>query len=126
MWNGQVVAPASGQQQIHRLLDGLARLPRDTREGPELVEALAHPACRSFRDGLQVVITTDAALHQADRSFPPDEQQRWVVLQTTAFQGAAAGPLAPSLPLRPWLWVDAVQRVPALLRGEWKEAQHGS
>jgi uncharacterized protein (DUF58 family) len=27
VWNGQAIPPASGRQQLHRLLDGLTRLP---------------------------------------------------------------------------------------------------
>jgi hypothetical protein len=30
------------------------------------------------------------------------------------------------LPVQPWLWIDAVEHIPGLLRGGWKEAQHGS
>jgi uncharacterized protein (DUF58 family) len=123
VWDGNACAPASGQRQLHRLLDGLAGLA--DRAGGPLLETLAQPACRGFRDGLQVVVTTDAALSRAGRSFPADEQRRWVVLRAAAF-GANAGSPAAGLPLRPWLWVEEPGRIPALLRGGWKEARHGS
>ncbi len=125
-WSGQVIAPVSGQQQLVRLLDGLAQLP-DT-PGPTLIETLAHPACRGFQDGLQVIVTTDRVLADTGLSPSADEQQRWVILQTAAFRGPTDSLPAPGdhLPVRPWLWIDAVERIPLLLRGAWKEAQHGS
>src|SRR5205807_1198304 len=126
VWDRQVIAPASGQPQSRRLLDGLARLP-DT-PGPALVETLAAPACRGFRDGLQVIVTTDTALAGVGRACPGDNRQRWVVLRSAAFSPAPAGSPTPraDLPLRPWLWIDSPERIPALLRGGWKEARHGS
>jgi hypothetical protein len=45
-------------------------------------------------------------------------------LRASAF-GGAPEPSA-GLPVRPWLVIDAVERIPALLRGGWKEAQHGT
>jgi uncharacterized protein (DUF58 family) len=126
IWNGQVIPPASGQQQLHRLLDGLARLPGTP--GPPLAETLANPACRGFRDGLQVIVTTDSALVSGGRTASADDQERWVVLRTAAFgdsPGPSSGPPA-GLPRRPWLWIDSVEHIPALLRGGWKEARHGT
>jgi uncharacterized protein (DUF58 family) len=126
VWNGQTLRAASGPNQVNRLLDSLAQLP-DT-SGPVLAETLAGPACRGFTFGLQVIVTTDQGLVRAQRARPGEEQQRWVVLQAEAFTGSGGRPgAAPShLPVRPWLWIDAPERVPVLLRGGWKEAQHGS
>jgi len=126
VWNGQVTAPASGRQPLHRLLDSLARLP-DT-SGPPLAETLASPACRSFRDGLQVIVTTDSALASGGRTSSTGDPQRWIVLRTAAFSDPAGPSSGPPVGLarRPWLWIDSVQHIPALLRGGWKEAQHGS
>jgi len=126
VWNGQVIPPASGQQQLHRLLDGLARLP-DT-PGPSLAETLTNPACRGFRDGLQVIVTTDSALTSGERASAPDDQQRWIVLRTAAFNESPgqSSSLPVGLPKRPWLWIDSVERIPVLLHGGWKEAQHGT
>jgi uncharacterized protein (DUF58 family) len=110
VWNGEAIPPASGQQQLHRLLDGLARLP-DT-PGPSLAETLAKPACQGFRDGPQVIVATDSALDgcrcpeprgtnpgsRSARGTYTDDQQRWIVLRTAAFTdspGRASSPPPP-------------------------------
>lgn len=108
---GEVIPPASGTSQTHKILDALARLPDEA--GASLPETLRHPACRGFRDGVQVVVTTD--LGAAPRP-PAEAHQRWVVLRSSP---------AP-LPLRPWLAVDHLEDLPRLLRGGWKEARHGT
>jgi uncharacterized protein (DUF58 family) len=125
VWHGQVIPSSSGQQQLHRLLDGLARLPDGP--GPALEKVLAMPACRGPQEGLQVIVTTDVSLAEGRAFRPGRDQQRWVVLRAAAFS-ATLSPSAPpvSLPVRPWLWIDGPQAVPGLLRGCWKEAQHGS
>jgi uncharacterized protein (DUF58 family) len=120
-WPGEVVAPASGQAHAQLLLDRLAQLP-DT-PGRTLADTLALPACRAFRAGLQIIVTTDAALQDlAHAACAGAEQQRWVILKTAAFGGADEI----HLPLRPWLLLDSIERIPALLRGGWAEARHGS
>jgi uncharacterized protein (DUF58 family) len=124
VWQGQLIPAASGLKQAHRLLDGLARLPLSG--GPSLAEMLAGPACRDFTSGLQVIVTTDVALACVGR--PRLTEQRWVVLQTSAFTGTAP-PATAALTgsrIRPWLLIGAAERIPALLRRGWKEAQHGS
>lgn len=126
VWNGQVFAPASGPQQLHRLMDALAALPDIT--GPTLSETLELPACRGFDAGLQVVVTTDVAVGRACGSVAGSEARRWVVLRTAAFLTPAGGaPMPPAgLPVKPWLWIDSLERVPVLLRAGWREARHGS
>jgi hypothetical protein len=110
---------------LQRLLDSLAALP-DT-PGPTLAETLAHPACRGFRDGVQVIVTTDTALTRMEQPNRLVESQRWVVLHTLGFAGPAGTASSPAgLPIRPWLWVPSPEQVPELLRGGWKEARHGS
>jgi uncharacterized protein (DUF58 family) len=125
-WGGQEIPPASGRPQLHKILDALAALPDPA--GKPLAELLACPTCRGFRDGLQVIITTDTALTRSAFPASVSDEQRWVVLRAGAFAGAsadaAAGPA--SLSLRPWLWIDAVEHIPGLLRGGWREAHHGS
>jgi uncharacterized protein (DUF58 family) len=143
VWNGQAIPAASGPAQLQRLLDSLAQLPgfscgeasgnvpvrpsAPDQRGPALAETLASPACRGFQDGWQVVVTTDTALVKV-RSFPTDESQRWVILRAAGFGECAtsAPPAPPMLPVRPWLWIESAERIPDLLRGGWKEAQHGS
>jgi uncharacterized protein (DUF58 family) len=126
-WAGEVFPPASGQTQLHRLLDGLAGLPDDP--GLALADVLRTPACRGFRDGLQVIVATDAALADPGTAgVPAADVQRWVVLRTAAFAaeaGSSPGPL-PALLVRPWLVIESVDRIPALLRGGWQEARHGT
>jgi uncharacterized protein (DUF58 family) len=122
VWNGEVMPPASGRQQLHRLLDSLARLP--DAPGPSLDETLTSLACRGFSDGLQVIVTTDLSLAREGRASSQGDEQRWIVLRAAAFShslGQASTALG-----RPWLWIDSVERIPALLRGGWKEAQHGT
>ena len=114
-WSG----PGLGQRGS--LLDGLARL-GDGRV-PALAETLALPACRGFRDGVQVIVTTDRALTAAG---PSREGQRWVVLRASGFAGPARDEAPAKLPVEPWLGIDGPGCVPALLRGGWREARHGS
>jgi uncharacterized protein (DUF58 family) len=125
VWNGQEISPASGPEQLKRLLDSLARL-RDT-EGSSLSETMSGRVCRKFTNGLQVIVTTDIGMNGADPSRG-DEDQRWVVLQTKGFlaQGNQPAATSPHLPICPWLLIDAPQHIPPLLRGGWKEAFHGS
>jgi uncharacterized protein (DUF58 family) len=118
-WNGQVIPPASGTRQLQQLLDALARLPEQT--GPALAETLRHPACRDFRDGVQVIITTDLRSNERQGLSPPT---RWVVLRSAAFGEGSTAPARPAE--QPWLWIDSAERIPALLRGGWKEARHGT
>jgi uncharacterized protein (DUF58 family) len=125
VWNGQVIPAASGSKQVNALLDALARLP-DT-SGTPLHETLRIAACRSFTDGLQVIVTTDVGVNRATDG-PVEQQQRWVVLQVQGFAGSNAQAVAQParLPVRPWLLIDTPEHVPPLLRGGWKEALHGS
>ncbi len=117
--SGLAVPPAAGRQQVPRLLDALARLGDG---GKTLAEVLAGPACATFRDGLQVIVTTDVGLARLGRPGEVD-RQRWVVLRSAGFGGPpAAGAWLASA----WLGVDRAEDVPARLRGEWKEARHGS
>jgi uncharacterized protein (DUF58 family) len=127
VWGGQVVPAASGHAQLQKLLDGLARL-SDARTAT-LEQTLALPACRGFRDGVQVIVTTDRTLALLGKSIPALEGQRWVVLRTAAFCPAGEGLEGAStseLPMRPWLDIDAVGHIPSLLRAGWREARHGS
>ncbi len=115
VWQGEVFAPASGLAQTQRLLDSLACLP--DAAGPTLIDTLNTSACRQWREGLQIIIASDVAFQQAT----PSDLQRWIVLQSSAFGGTRA-----ALSGRPWLLIDAIEHIPALLRGGWQEAQHGS
>ena len=126
VWKGQVIPAAAGPKQLNALLDALAKLP--DMAGPSLVETLSSPACRSFTDGLQVIVTTDVGVIRGDLRGPVEEHQRWVVLQSHGFIGTGAQPVATParLPMRPWLLIDTPEHVPPLLRGGWKEARHGS
>jgi uncharacterized protein (DUF58 family) len=125
VWNGQVIHAATGSKQSNALLDALAKLPDAT--GTPLRETMSSLACRSFTDGLQVIVTTDVGVSRATDG-PLEEHQRWVVLQAQGFLGLAVQPLAnpACLPIRPWLLIDSPAHVPSLLRGGWKEAIHGS
>jgi uncharacterized protein (DUF58 family) len=118
-WDGFVLPPASGRRQAARILDGLARLNGTTRP---VGEVLRSPAVRAVRAGVRVVVSTDAATADAR------DGSRWVVLSRGGFGGPARVTCddAPPRSARPWLELPAADRVPALLRGGWSEARHGS
>lgn len=123
-WGGHDLAPASGQAQAQKILDALAALP-DGCDRP-LAEVLACPKCRGFRDGLQVIVTTDRAhAHQCCKACDA-EHQRWVVLKAAAFGGCAAPATWCAACPPPWLLIESAETIPALLRGGWREARHGS
>jgi uncharacterized protein (DUF58 family) len=126
VWNRQAIPAASGLKQVNALLDSLAKLP-DASVGPSLSETLASPVCRNFSNGLQVIVTTDLSMKRAEVFGPVDDQQHWLVLQTQGFVGSGTQPAAKPtrLPIRPWLLIDSPEHVASLLRGGWKEAQHG-
>jgi uncharacterized protein (DUF58 family) len=121
-WADQDIPPASGPAQIHKILDGLAGLPNDYDK--PLAEVLACPKCQGFRDGLQVIVTTDRASVPQGCSVCAAEDQRWVILRAGAF-GDSAAPIARG-GLSSWLLIESVEAIPGLLRGGWREARHGS
>jgi hypothetical protein len=105
---------------------------------------LNRPECRSFREGLQIIITTDRAA-ATFTGLAPDPAQRWLILRAEGFGGgvgtqAEAGVAAAAatgdgrsrvgellhLPMRPWLVIESADQVPSQLRGAWSEALHGS
>jgi len=121
VWNDEAFQPASGEKQTNRILDSLAKL--SDQPGPTLVETLSNAACREFREGLQVIITTDQALAARSESQAPGHQH-WIVLRASAF--GACVETAVHSPIVPWLLIDHIEQIPAMLRGAWKEAQHGN
>ncbi|MCS7269599.1 MAG: DUF58 domain-containing protein [Gemmataceae bacterium] len=122
---GATIAPASGLEQMYRILDSLARLSND--KVVPLADLLVSPGCRSGSSALQLVITTDRAL-ASFHGFKED-QRRWVVLVTAGFATKSPAEVndfrLPSL-LQPWLVIDSPQRIAYLLRYGWSEARHGS
>ncbi len=122
-WASHDVPPASGQAQMHKILDALAELPSECDK--PLTEVLACPKCRGFRDGLQVIVTTDRAHAHQGCGACEAEDQRWVVLKAGAFVAAATEAAWGACP-SPWLVIESAETIPALLRGGWREARHGS
>jgi uncharacterized protein (DUF58 family) len=122
-WGGHDIPPASGQAQLHKILDALAGLPADTLQ--PLTDVLACPKCRGFRDGLQVIVTTDRTHAHGGCVACGAEDQRWVVLKSGAF-AAGVDVTVCSHCSTPWLSVESADAVPELLRGGWREARHGS
>lgn len=110
------VAPNGGRGQVSRILDALARLSVD-RETP-LTDVLAGAACRSFRVGLQVVVTTDQGAEGLTESRFERDRRRWVVLKTSGF---GMGTKMAHLQVRPWLSIESAAAVPGALRSGWKE-----
>jgi uncharacterized protein (DUF58 family) len=122
-WGGHDIPPASGRAQAHAILDALAGLP-DECDQP-LTEVLAGPRCRGFRDGLQVVVTTDRVSVPGGCGACEAENRRWVVLRAGGFADAGDTAAAGHRPT-PWLLIGSAGEAPALLRGGWREARHGS
>ena len=122
-WGGHEIPLASGQAQSRKILDALAGLPSECDK--PLAEVLACPRCRGFRDGLQVIVTTDRARAHQGCGACEAEDQRWVVLKAGAF-GEDATPAGCGECPSPWLLIESAETVPALLRRGWREAQHGS
>ncbi|QJW97045.1 DUF58 domain-containing protein [Frigoriglobus tundricola] len=122
-WGGCDIPPASGPAQLQTILDALAALPDDTPQ--PLAEVLACPRCRGFRDGLQVIVTTDRTHAHGGCGACAAEDQRWVVLRAGAFTDAVDVAACNHCPT-PWLSVESADAVPALLKGGWREARHGS
>ena len=118
-WDGQFIPPSSGARHLETLLDALAKIP-ETTDGT-LVEVLNTAPCRNCADGLQVIVTTDRGMSRAEASRGGPDHQRWIVLRSSGFAGSPSSD-EPSLPLRPWLLIDAPTEVPAMLRGGWKES----
>lgn len=119
---GRVYPAAAGAAHRRRLLDALAVLPDD--RGPTLADVLAVPACRSFADAVQVVVTTDHALAALGAAAEP--HRRFFVLEADGFD-ANPDPAGDDvrLPVRPWVRVGSADRVRHALRSGWKEAVHG-
>ncbi|MFO0938687.1 MAG: DUF58 domain-containing protein [Gemmataceae bacterium] len=122
-WGAHDIPPASGQSQLHKILDALAGLPDDTPR--PLADVLTCPKCRGFRDGLQVIVTTDRTHAHDGCGACESEDQRWVVLKAGAFADKADIASCGHCPT-PWLLIESAESVPALLKGGWREARHGS
>ncbi|MFO0823976.1 MAG: DUF58 domain-containing protein [Gemmataceae bacterium] len=122
-WSGCDIPPASGAAQLQKILDALAALPDDTQQ--PLAELLACPRCRGFRDGLQVIVTTDRTHAHGGCGACESEDQRWVVLRAGAFADSVDVCGCGHCP-NPWLSIDGIATIPALLKGGWREARHGS
>ncbi|QEL15104.1 DUF58 domain-containing protein [Limnoglobus roseus] len=122
-WGGHDIPPASGQSQLHTILDALAALPSDTPQ--PLADVLACPKCKGFRDGLQVIVTTDHTHAHGGCGACEAEDQRWVVLKAGAFADSVNVASCGHCPT-PWLLIDSADAIPALLKGGWREARHGS
>lgn len=126
-WGNYDIPPSSGNSQAHKILDALASLP-DTVDKP-LTEVLACPRCRGFRDGLQIIVTTDRAHIHTGCSTCFSEDQHWVILTAAAFADkvdAATHLCEEHKQPKPWLRIDSPAEIPALLRTGWREARHGS
>lgn len=122
VYGEQDIAPASGAVQTTRLLDELARVTTTTTP---LAQVLTCPHCRGFRDGLQVIITTDLAAHHAC-AVCVAEEQRWVILASSVFTHEHTATCTHGHHPQAWLYVDSAAAIPTLLRSGWREAQHGS
>lgn len=126
-WAGFDIPAASGIAQIHKILDALASLP-DAVDQP-LVDVLACPKCQGFRDGLQVIVTTDKTHVHTGCDMCSSDDQRWVVLTASGFadsSDAIPNSCEHGRHPKPWLLIESPEKIPALLRDGWREARHGS
>jgi uncharacterized protein (DUF58 family) len=120
---GNVLSAASGSRQLHAIMDALARIGDEPQ--PALQELLASPACSKQASGVQVVITSDNAIASVPEIQLANRNRRFVSLNADSFtEGASL--TAAARPTAVWLWLDASERIPSLLRHGWKEALHGS
>lgn len=122
-YGGKDIPPASGLAQLHKILDALARLTEDCQN--PLVDVLASPRCRFFRDGIQVIVTTDRAHSTKNCGVSEVGDQRWVVLKADAFSESPDDDRFHNSQIDPWLLIDSPKSVPVLLKGGWSEARHG-
>jgi hypothetical protein len=126
IFGGRRIAPGDRSVPARRakFLDALARIrPEATTT---LAETLDLPACREFV-GFRVVITTDIALGRMGHRQSPGIEERFVVLEASAFGDPGLRGSSPqeSLPIRPWVVVDDPARVPQVIRHAWKENTRG-
>jgi uncharacterized protein (DUF58 family) len=123
-WAGGAVPPASGAAQVAKVLDALAALPDDT--AVPLPAVLAAPACAAFRDGLQVIVTTNHGHAHPECAACAAAHQRWVVLTAGGFADTVDVAAACGACAEPWLVIESADGAPEKLRGGWREARHGS
>jgi uncharacterized protein (DUF58 family) len=118
---GRLVSARDGSIQARRvrILDALARLGSDGEL--TLPDLLALPACRQFRDGIRLVITTDLGMRRVPRSPSRRVKDLFVVLRAAAFtaDGEECESSPPSTP--PWISIDDATRIPQCIRRAWKE-----
>lgn len=122
-WAHQEISPASGRSQAIKILDALAAI--SPENSPPLSHILECPVCRNFREGLQIIVTTDRVHAHDGCALCETENQRWVILKTGRFAGETRSASCGHCP-DPWLELDTPEEIPAALRGKWREARHGS
>lgn len=122
-WSDHNIPPASGQLQLYKILDALAGLSDECNR--PLAEVLAGPNCRGFRDGLQVIVSTDRTQADGGGGACAAEDQRWVVLKASGFADTVEVADRGRCPA-PWLLIDSAEWVLDQLKGGWREARHGS
>jgi uncharacterized protein (DUF58 family) len=112
----EVLSPQSGQAQVQKVMDFLARL---QPTGP-LAKVLS---TSRYTSAVPVVVTTDHGLQKA-LGESRSQDLRWVVLNQAGF-GAESQEPAPDTP-RVWLEIPSVDDVPHALRHGTAEASHGT
>lgn len=114
---GRVIAATDGSKQRRRarLLDTLAGM--DTQDPYRLSDLLDLAACRKFREGIRLIVTTDLGIQTISRRPSPGRSELFVVLRARAFAEKGEQVHHAPLPLTPWILVDDPTRVPqSLLR----------
>jgi uncharacterized protein (DUF58 family) len=123
----QALAAGRGQNHALKLGDLLAEIPPQT--AVSLSELLSQPACRSFRDGLQVVVTTNRAFEKLERRL------RLANAHFIVLRGSSACPSTPDCEsanglsdamqlgpsMRPWIACDCNTELPEHFGRAWQE-----
>ncbi|WP_158633723.1 DUF58 domain-containing protein [Tautonia sociabilis] len=117
----RAVSTGSGGQQRERLMDTLARIPAHPSTAIEAM--LASRPARRFRDGLQVVITTDRGLDRPGVATIWPRSARAIVLRAGGFERRRGedGVAASRLPIRPWIELTDADDVRGQFRRAWRE-----
>lgn len=116
---------SSGEGHLRRLLDGLARLPRQSDLPLEKLLEAAAP-CGA---GMQLLITTDQRQRNSRRK--DRLEARWVILKRSGFEANGGesrtwhGDGKPQAKT-PWLVIDSPKEAERSLQTGWSEARHGS
>jgi uncharacterized protein (DUF58 family) len=126
VFDGRVIEPRGGPlaSRRSRFLDELARI--GANGFWTLGDLLESPACRLFKGGLRVVVTTDLGLRRLPTGALRGPRERLVVLKASAFGRSGEARHGEPPAMTPWIWIDDPDRVSDCVGKAWKEVRLGS